>query len=175
MNERFFFSFYFCFQSCCRPLKSCSCQWFMDRRLSNAAPGCVGFYPLMLLSSQLLKEEQIGGLLVAVWVGKQCCLHAWLLRGGKPFAFYSAVDVRDVLKYSWSLQWDNSNIFITSQYGLVTGSLEYGEGKLICVSYVWSQSESESVGTCSFLSMTKSISQLLLHLPQGYSFNAFGT
>lgn len=31
----------------CRPLKSCSCQWSMDRRLSNAAaPGCVGFSPL---------------------------------------------------------------------------------------------------------------------------------
>lgn len=70
----------------------------MDHRLSNAALGCVGFCPLWMLSlSWLLKEEQFGGLLVAVWVGKQHCLHAWLLRGGKPFAFNS-VDVRDVLK-----------------------------------------------------------------------------
>lgn len=45
----------------------------MDRRLSNAAPGCVGFYPLMLLSSQLLKGEQIGGLLVADLASSAAC------------------------------------------------------------------------------------------------------
>ena len=71
----------------------------MDRRLSNAALGCVGFCPLWMLSSSwLLKEQQIGGLLVAVWIGKQRCLHAWLLGGEKLFAFNSTVDVRDVLK-----------------------------------------------------------------------------
>lgn len=95
----------------------------MDNRLSNAALGCVGFCPLwMSLSSWLLKDEQIGGLLVAVWVGKQHCLCAWLLRGEKPFAFNSTADVRCAKIVLISVKWDNSNIFITSQYGLVTGS-----------------------------------------------------
>lgn len=118
----------------------------MDNRLSNAALGCVGFCPLwMSLSSWLLKDEQIGGLLVAVCIGKQHCLCAWLLRGEKPFAFNSIVDVRCAKIVLISVKWDNSNIFITSQYGLVTGSLERGEGKLIYVSSFWNLCESESI------------------------------
>lgn len=57
----------------------------MDHRLSNTAVGCSGFCALwLLLSSWLSKEEQVGGVLVAVWIGKPCCLHAWLLGEGKP-------------------------------------------------------------------------------------------
>lgn len=54
------------------------------------------------------------------------------------------------------MQWDDSNIFITSQYGLMAGSLECGEGKLIYVSSSWNLCESESISWHLLISLPDS-------------------